>query len=174
MGRLQNQVSGIREHRLFHLCGTPPQDKHDWPVLLIQNADCRVRKLFPANPSMGIRLVGTHGQNRIQKQHPLICPFCQAAVIRYITSAVVMELFINIHQRRRNLYIRLHRETKPMRLSVPMIRVLPQNHHFHILQRSKGKRIKNIIRRRENQPALILFINFLVKLLIIWFSKFRL
>ena len=77
--------------------------------------------------------MGTYSQNCVQKKHPLLCPFLQIAVIGDIASAVIMELLINIHQRRRSLHSSLHGKTKPMSLSVIMIGILTQNHYLHFI-----------------------------------------
>ena len=42
--------------------------------------------------------MGPHGQNRIEHQHALLRPFCQAAVAWDRATQVVMQLLIDIHQ----------------------------------------------------------------------------
>ena len=108
MRRLQHQMMRVCDHRRFPLRGPAPEDKHDWLVPLLQNADRGVRELFPADIPMGIGLVGADRQNRIQEQHTLFCPLDKTAVIRYFTSEIVVQFLVNIHQRRLNLYTRLH------------------------------------------------------------------
>ena len=115
----------IVQHRFFHLCRSAPQQKDHRAVLLIQDADGCIGKFFPSNPPVGICLMCTHGENRVQQQYALFRPFRQIPIIRDITATVIVQFFINIYKRRRYLYIWFHRKTKSMCLSIPMVRVLP-------------------------------------------------
>ena len=122
----QDQMLRISvQHGFFHLSRSAPQQKYHWTILLIQDADCCIGKFFPSNPPVGICLMCTHGQNRVQQQYALFRPFRQIPIIRDITATVIVQFFINIYKRRRYLYIWFHRKTKSMCLSIPMVRILP-------------------------------------------------
>ena len=78
-------------------------------------------------------LVGADSQYCVQKKYALFCPFFQAAVVRNIAAQVAVEFFINVYQRRGNVYIFSYREAKAVGLSIVMIRILTQNNYFYIV-----------------------------------------
>lgn len=82
---------------------------------------------------MGKRLVGADGQYCVQKKYALLRPFLQAAVVRNIAAQVTVELFINVYQRRRNVYIFSYREAKTVGLSIVVVGILTQNNYFYIV-----------------------------------------
>ena len=66
MWSLQDQMIGIwRQKFLFHLRRSAPEQENDRLLLLIYNADHRIRKLLPANILMGICLMRPHGKYSI-------------------------------------------------------------------------------------------------------------
>ena len=65
MRRFQNQMIWIVQHSCFFLRKASPQQKYDWLILLVDGADCRVCKFFPAHSLMGGSLMGTYSQNCI-------------------------------------------------------------------------------------------------------------
>lgn len=70
MRRFQDQMLRIRQHRNLTLCRPPPEQIDNGPVLCIDSLNHGIRKLFPSLTLMGIGLMGTHGQYRIQQKHP--------------------------------------------------------------------------------------------------------
>ena len=158
---------------LFFICAGLPH-KRNTMGLFIQNTDLCVRKLLPADPSVGICLMGAHSQHCIQKQYALLCPFFQISIVGYITAAVLLQFLVNIHQGRRNLHIRLHRKTQAVSLSVIVIRILSQYDHFHLVQGGKMKCIENIVRCGEYLSCLVFLPHLREQLFIIWFSELRL
>lgn len=50
----QDQMLRIMKHGCLHLSRPPPEKKHDRAILLVQDPDGRIGKLFPADPSVGI------------------------------------------------------------------------------------------------------------------------
>ena len=129
----QYQMMRIVQHGFLLLCRTPPENKHDRSVLLIQYLNSCICELFPADSSMGIRLMSTNSQNCIQEQHTLFRPFLKIAVIWNIASEIILQFLVDVFQRRRDCHLRLNRKTQSMRLSIPVIRILPQNNHLDIL-----------------------------------------
>ena len=113
------------------------------------------------------------GENRIQKEHTLAGPFCQTAVIRNITAKIIVELLIDIFQRRRDLYAGFHGKTQAMRLSLFMVGILAQNHNTHFMKRGKMKGIQDISCRGIYLISCILLTHFPVKLRIVWFPELR-
>ena len=127
------QLLRIVQHCFFHLGRSSPEKIYDRAVLIIQSLDNRIGKLFPADSSVGKRLVGADGQYCVQKKYALFCPFFQSAVVRNIAAQVAVEFFINVYQRRGNVYIFSYREAKAVGLSIVMIGILTQNNYFYIV-----------------------------------------
>lgn len=82
-------------------------------------------------------LVCTHGERGVEQQNPLVCPACEVALCgRYGSAKVAIDLFDDIHQRWGHFYALWHRETQSVGLSGFMVRVLPQDDHLHLVERS--------------------------------------
>ena len=99
MGRFQDQMVGIVQHPLLHLCRSAPENKHNGSVLPVQSPDRCVRELFPALAPMGISHMGADCQHRIQHQNTLFSPFHQITIIRDLTAQVIVKLLVNIYQK---------------------------------------------------------------------------
>ena len=127
------QLLRIVQHCFFHLGRSSPEKIYDRAVLIIQGLDNRIGKLFPADSSVGKCLMGANGQYCVQKKYALFCPFFQAAVVRNLAAQVAVEFFINVYQRRGNVYIFSYREAKAVGLSIVMIGILTQNNYFYIV-----------------------------------------
>ena len=131
MRRFQDQMAGIVQHFLLRLCRFTPENKYNGPVLFIQDTDCRIGKLFPANAPMGVCRMCPHRQYCVQHQYPLLRPFDQITVIRNITPQIIMKFLVNIDQRRRNINLRLYGKTESVGLSVSMVGILSQYYHLY-------------------------------------------
>ena len=59
----QDQMLRIVKHGCFHLGRPAPEKKYDWTVLLVQDPDGGIGKLLPADPPVGIGLMGTDCQH---------------------------------------------------------------------------------------------------------------
>ena len=73
-------------------------------------------------------------------------------------AKIIVKLLIDIDKGRWNLHPRTYGKAKPMCLPFPMVRILPQNHHFYVTKRRQVKGIKNVIRRRKNPPRPVFFV----------------
>ena len=120
----QHQMFWIVDHLFFALCGTSPEDEDHRAVLPGEHFDCRVRELLPADFLVGICLMRTHSQHRVQHQNTLPCPFFEIAVVRDVASQIVFEFLINVDQGRRNVYFRFYRKAESVCLSRLVVRVL--------------------------------------------------
>ena len=127
------QLLRIVQHCFFHLGRSSPEKIYDRAILFIQGLDNCICKLFPADSSVGKRLVGADSQYCVQKKYALFCPFFQATVVRNIAAQVTVKLFINVYQRRRNVYIFSYRESKTVGLSIIVVGILTQNNYFYIV-----------------------------------------
>ena len=174
MRRLQNQMLRIPQHRLLHLGRTAPEDKHHRAVDLIQYPDRRIRERLPADAVMAVCLMCPHGQHGVQHQHALIRPLFKIPVIRNRAAEVVMQLLIDVHEGWRDGHLRLHRKAEPMGLSRLVVRILSEDHHLHLFQRSEGKSIENILCRRIDRLRFIFLIDGMIQLFIVRLAEFRL
>ena len=128
MGRPQDQMSRIGQHRRLGLGRCTPEHIYNGAVLGIDSLQDGIRELLPAMVPVGIGLMCSDDcQDRIEEQDALFRPGCQTAVIRNPASQVIMKFLINIDQRRRDLGARLDRKAKPVGLVVPMIGILSQD-----------------------------------------------
>ena len=174
MRRFQDQMLRIRQHRNLTLCRPPPEQIDNRPVLCIDGLDHGVRKLFPSLTLMGIGLMSTHSQYRIQQQHTLIRPLLQIPVVWNVTAQIILQFLINILQRRRNLLLILRdRKTHAVCLMLIMIRVLPQQKHLHLTQGRKMKRTENLFRRGIDDSPAVLVLNKSIQLPVIFLVKLR-
>ena len=101
--------------------------------------------------------MGADSQYCVQKKYALFCPFFQAAVVRNIAAQVTVELFINVYQRRRNVYIFSYREAKTVGLSIVVVGILTQNNYFYIVLRGVFESIKHILGRGEYFRGAVFF-----------------
>ena len=115
-----------------------------------------------------------HRKYCVEQKNALLRPFRQISVVRNIASAVLMQLLINIYERRRYLDIWLYGKAKTVRLPVSVVRILSEDHHFYIFQRRKSKCIKNVVGRRIDHSCPVFFVHCLIQFRIIWLSEFRL
>lgn len=74
MGCFQNQMLRIVQHRSLHLRRSSPEHKYHRSVLLIEHTDSRIGEFFPADASVGIGLMSTDSQYRVQKHKRLLLP----------------------------------------------------------------------------------------------------
>ena len=149
------QLLRIVQHCFFHLGRSSPEKIYDWAVLFIQGLDNGVCELFPADSSVGECLVRTDSKDCVQKEYALFCPFFQTAIVWDVAAKITVKFFIDIYQGRRDVYVFSYGEAETVCLTVIMIRVLSQDHYLHLMKWCKMKRIKQIIRRRENLSRLI-------------------
>lgn len=106
----------------------------------------RLRKLFAGFkdsackniPSPAGAAIGLAGENRkcsIEKQNALLRPFGQVARGGGLAADVAVELLEYVAQRWRELLTGVYRESKAVRLLLPVIGVLSENDYMHSLRR---------------------------------------
>ena len=93
---LQNKMLRIVQHGFFCARRTSPEQEDDRSVLLIQDPDHCISKLFPADPAVRIGLMRPYRQNSIQQQYALLRPFFQIAIVRNAASQIVLQLLIDV------------------------------------------------------------------------------
>src|SRR3989338_5820196 len=97
---------------------------------------------------MRSRLACTHGECRIEEEHPLRRPFFQITVMWNRHIQIGMELFKNIHEGCRRGDSLRNRKTQAMGLSVPMIGILAEDDHLYGIEWCAFKRRKYARHRR--------------------------
>ncbi|MPM48974.1 hypothetical protein SDC9_95701 [bioreactor metagenome] len=155
MGRLQHRVTIFIDQCPLALRRSAPQDENHSMVQPVHRADHRVGERFPAEITVGIRGMSPHRKHCVQQQHALPRPSAQIAALRLPQPAeIVGQLLIDIAQARRQLHAVRHRKCQPVRLTVVMIGVLPQNHHPLRIRRRQLQRLKGQRFGREDRFGL--------------------
>ena len=130
-------------------------------------SDGGIGKLFPADPSVGIGLMGTDCQHCVKKARPVLPIFpdcrCLGCNIPYHPQVLYkyspgMAVFPHL----------FYGKTKPVGLSVIVIGVLSQDHNLHLMRRRKMKRIEQIFRRRKKSFLFCILSSRFYK---VWHSK---
>ena len=129
---------------------TAPEQKHQPLTLTIQMFDGLVGKLLPTLLLVGGSLAGFHGKHRIEQQNALLCPMGQVAMGRYLDSQIPMDFLVDIDQRRRGFDPTLHGKTQAMGLVRAVVRILPQDHHLHLVEGGQVEGVEDIRARREH------------------------
>lgn len=142
-----------RNARRLALRMAAPQDEDARRIALRHRRHAGIGNRLPAALCMAARLPCFHRQRVVQKQHALPRPAFQIARSRRRNAAIGLKLFVNIPERGRQRYPIGHRKAQAMRLPRPVIRVLPQDHHFDRLQRCQLKRAQPAAARRIDHLA---------------------
>ena len=151
MRRSKHQMSAFVNQFLLAYCIAAPQHEHHMVALLRYLAYDGIGKTFPAHALMRRRMVGIDCKGGIEQKHTLACPAAQVAVGRHRCAGIGAYLLENIQQRRRHGHSGRHRKTHAVGLPGAVIRVLPQNHHLHIGQRTGIESGKNFGSRRKHR-----------------------
>ena len=156
MGRFYDEVARVADEYLFAARGASPKDKDKRPVLLSDSPDRRIREGLPADPPVGVGLMGSHGEDRVEEEHPLLGPLGQIAVVGYPEAEVVVKLLVDIDEGRRDRNVLVYRKTQAVRLSVPVIGILAEDDDLDLVERGQLKSRVDIPARRKDQTRLVL------------------
>ena len=105
--------------------------------------DGGIRKLLPAQRRVTVCLMRPHRQRGIQQQHPLFCPARQIACSRDGCAEVCLNLLEDVLQRRRKHHPVLYGKTQPVSLSWLVIRILTDDDHLHLVERTEVEGIED-------------------------------
>ncbi|PAV66679.1 hypothetical protein WR25_01824 [Diploscapter pachys] len=143
-------VRHVGDERRLLLRMRAPQQEHDRLRLGRNRADHRIGERLP--PPAGMRRGASvlDGQHAVEQQHARPRPALQMPVARRGNAQIVVQFLEDVAQRRRHLHPRLHRKAQAMRLPRPMVRVLPQDHDLHRIERRQLQRPKPVVRRRQD------------------------
>lgn len=156
MGGFQHQMPRRINQWHFALRITPPEDKRHMRSAVADHLDHRVGELLPSSPLVRARLMLTNCECGIEQKHSLVGPSCEVAREGYVSADVVLDFLVDIHERRGDAHTVGHRECQSLCLSRLMVRVLPQYHHLHAIERTAVESIENQLSRRIDPELLIL------------------
>lgn len=125
MGGLQNKVASVFSYEWFLLlCKTSPEQEHQSRTLLRKSCDGGIRKAFPAMSLMGSGLLFAHGERGIEQQCPVVRPLTKVTRAWDGSSKVVLHFLEDVLERGRVSHPIIHREAKPVGLTLAVIGVL--------------------------------------------------
>ena len=143
-------------HGALALRMATPEQEHQSVTPLVQLLHHAVGKRLPSPARMGMRLSSLYRQHGVQQQHALLGPVLQKAVLRHDKAGnIVHQLLVDVLQRWWNANAGLDRKRQPVRLTWPVVGILPQDHHLHGLERRQRKRAEHLISRRINGGTLL-------------------
>jgi len=142
MHTLEHQIMLLVDHIGFAAGITAPEHIHQVLTMLRQRLNSGIGKLLPPQLRMTVGLMGTNRERSIEQQHALLSPTGEIARCGDRRTKVGLYLFKDILQRGRKLDTVLNREAQSVCLSWLVIGVLADNHHFHLVERTKVKGIE--------------------------------
>ena len=172
MGRFDNHVLGVGDHRDFRLSEGAPKDEDHRFFPGVEHLDDVVGENFPALAAVGSRLTGPNRQYRVEQQHAFLRPVHETAVVGNRAAQIVVKLLVDVSQRRRNGYVGLNGKTEPVGLVRPVVRVLPDDAHLGVRKRRVVEGVKNVVGVGINSPSFVFVNQKLAQILVIILRKF--
>ena len=136
MRRCEHKVSPAVDEVPFADSVRSPKHKHYAASLRGEGVDGGVGESFPSDTGMRFRGVLAHGKRCVEQEHSLRCPAREVAVVGNGSAGLVVDLLEDISQRGRNVDARIHREAETVGLTGTMVRILPDDHHFNLIEGS--------------------------------------
>ena len=130
--------------------GAAPENEGKSALAFVQYLDDTVGKALPTLPPMTVGLVRTDRENRVQQQHPLLCPVGQIPVFGDGNAFALMEFTEDVLERRRRRDAAANRETQAMSLAKPVIRILSQHDNPHTIKWSAVKCAEDLVAGGED------------------------
>ena len=127
-----------------------PQQEHQPFPFPVQVFNGLVGELFPALLLVRGRLTGFHGKYGVEQQHALPGPVGQVAMGRWLDTQIPVDFLVNIDQRRRRFHAALHGKAQAMGLIGAVVRVLPEDHHLHLVEGRQVEGVEDIRAGREH------------------------
>ena len=87
--------------------------------------------------------MGAYGQRGVQQKHALVCPTGKVTAFGYRNAQVVLNLLEDVLEGRRKCHPVVHREAQAVRLPRSVVRVLPDDHHLRLVERTKVEGIED-------------------------------
>ena len=125
----------LRIHQVgFALGELAPKQEHDMRLPVGDGSDNGIAEQLPSDFLMTGRLGSPYGKDGIDQEHPLSGPGKQVAALSCRYAKVGFYFLEDIHQRRGWLHAIGNAEAQPVRLPAAVVRILPEDDHFHIGQ----------------------------------------
>ena len=157
----------------FALRVRTPEDEDHGCLARGKLGDDGVGECFPAMAGVALWASLGDGEGGVQKEHALLSPAEETAVVWTCAADVALHFFENIQQRWRRLHTGTHGKAESVGLPWPVIRVLSDNNHLRFVIRTEVESIKNQLSRRITSRRTILLTNEIRQLHEIRLLKFR-
>ena len=125
-----------------------PKDEHQMLPLLGQNTDGGIGKFLPTLALVRACLMGTDGECGIEQEHPLVGPTGEVSARRDVDAQVALDFLEDVLKGRREGHALVHGETESVCLSGTVVRVLSDNHHFGLMERTEIEGVEDEFSRR--------------------------
>ena len=120
-----------------------------------QGADGGIGEFLPTLALVRACLMGADGEGGVQQKYTLIGPTGKVSAFGYGDAQVVLNFLEDVLEGRREGYSVVHREAKAMRLSRPVIRVLPDDDYLGLVERTEVEGIEYQFSRWEYLCGLV-------------------
>ena len=148
MGGCQHQMLVPVDEGPLLLGVSSPKDEHQVFPLFGQGTDGGIGKLLPTLALVRTCLMGTDGERGIEQEHPLVGPTGEVSARRDVDAQVALDFLEDVLKGRREGHAVVHGETESVCLSGTVVRVLPNNHHLSLMERTEVEGIENEFPRR--------------------------
>src|SRR5690348_15504274 len=157
MRRLQNVMTTPVDQLALGLCIGSPEQENKALTLAIQDINDAVGEPFPAFALVRAWPALFHGQHGIQQQHAALRPWNEATVIRARNSEVALDFRKDVDQRWRRRHTGQYGKTQAVRLTGAVVRILAEDHDFHLVERRAVERVEDARPRRIDALARMFF-----------------
>ena len=122
----------------------------------VKRRNNRIGKALPSVPGMAGWKARRDGERGVEKKHPILRPTREVASALVNFAAVFgLQLLVYVHQRWRRGRRRQNGKTKPMCLIGTMVRVLTNDYHLDLPERSAVKSLEYEAPRRVAHTAAV-------------------
>lgn len=156
MWRRKHKMPRRVDERTFAYGIISPEQEHKSLSPGREMRNHRVGEPFPTVPLMRACAVSLDCERGVEQQHALTRPALKIARGRKRRPRVGAYFFEDIDQRRRHSHPVGNRETQSVGLSRIMIRILTENHHLHLVERTGVESSENVACRRKHHVRGIL------------------
>lgn len=158
-------LRGVDESCLLASRSSPKQ-KYESFSLRSQTLDDSIREGLPSMPAVTESLMSTHAEAGVEQEYSLLRPTSQVVGplggIRergLQVEPLGLNLFEDVDQRGRSRYALWNAKAQTVCLTGFVVRVLPQNHHLHLVKWRLVKGVEDESARRITRPCCILILD---------------
>ena len=147
---LEHEVLRVRDQLPLAARVAAPEQEDDRLRPVVELADDCVGELRPAQILVAVGLPAPDGQGGVEQQNALLRPRGQTAARGRFQSHVGLQLPEDVFQAGRRLDARPHREAQSVRLSRPVVGVLPEQDGLDVRIRGVAQGVENVLLGRIN------------------------